>query len=239
MNYAIVLSGGVGTRLGLTLPKQYYVVHGKPILQYVIQTIESCQAIDGFVVVAAEEWREYIHRLIGNEVKFLGFADPGENRQLSIYQGILALGDYAKDEDRVLVQDAARPNTSEAVIRGCLSFMDEYDGAMPVLPMKDTIYISKSGKEIEQLMNRQELFAGQAPEGFVYGKYRRANERLLPDEILRINGASEPAILAGMRIAMFPGDENNYKITTEADLLRFVQQIEDKGRNESTRIRRN
>lgn len=71
------------------------------------------------------------------------------------------------------------------------------------------------------------VYAGQAPEGFVFGKYFEANRRLMPDEILKINGSTEPAILAGMDIAMVPGAERNFKITTAADLERFEQIVRD------------
>ena len=68
----------------------------------------------------------------------------------------------------------------------------------------------------------EKIFAGQAPELFLFGKYYRANQSLLPnDEILRINGSTEPAISAGMDVVMIPGDETNFKITTGADLRRF------------------
>jgi 2-C-methyl-D-erythritol 4-phosphate cytidylyltransferase len=87
--------------------------------------------------------------------------------------------------------------------------------------MKDTVYQSSSGKRIDGLLKREELFAGQAPEAFRFGKYLRANEALLPDRIRSINGSSEPAVLAGMKIALIEGDENNIKITTESDLRKF------------------
>ena len=97
-----------------------------------------------------------------------------------------------------------------------------------MLPMKDTVYLSRDGKSVSSLLNRQEIFAGQAPELFVLGKYYESNERLLPQKILKVNGSTEPAILAGMDIAMIPGDENNYKITTGTDLKRFREYIEQK-----------
>ena len=61
----------------------------------------------------------------------------------------------------------------------------------------------------------------QAPEVFRFTPYYEACKALLPDDIYTINGSSEPAILAGMKIAMIPGDEKNYKITTQGDLERF------------------
>lgn len=226
MNYAIILSGGIGTRLGLDMPKQYFEVNEKPIIRYVIKTMEQSNRIDGFVIVAVEEWQDYVKEQISVSDKFMGFVLPGENRQLSIYNGLCALHDIAKAEDVVLIQDGARPNTSEKLIEMCLELEDDEDGAMPVLPMKDTVYLSEDGTRVSALLDRKQVFAGQSPESFRYGKYLSANETLLPDKILKINGSTEPAILAGMQIKMIPGDERNYKITTEVDLKKFVDEKE-------------
>ena len=223
MGYAIILSGGVGTRLGLDIPKQYVKVKDKTVLQYVVEKIEACTLIQGYVIVAAEEWQDDILSMMDLSEKFLGFAASGENRQLSIYHGLLELKKVAKDHDLVLVQDAARPNTSDDLLLRCMQLDDFVDGAMPVLPMKDTVYISHTGSRVDELLNREEVFAGQAPESFRFGKYLRANERLLPDEILHINGSTEPAVRAGMNIALIEGEESNFKITTAADLERFCQ----------------
>ena len=223
MGYAIILSGGVGTRLGLDIPKQYVKVKDKTVLQYVVEKIEVCTLIQGYVIVAAEEWQDDILSMMNLGEKFLGFAASGENRQLSIYHGLLELKKVAKDHDLVLVQDAARPNTSDDLLLRCMQLDDSADGAMPVLPMKDTVYISHNGSRVDELLNRDEVFAGQAPESFRFGKYLWANELLLPDEILHINGSTEPAVRAGMNIALIEGEESNFKITTAADLERFCQ----------------
>lgn len=230
MNYAIILSGGVGTRLGLDIPKQYYKVNNKPIIRDVIETLEKSDVVDGIVIVAALEWQDYVSEQISVAEKFIGFALPGENRQLSIYSGLSLLKEKDVSEDSVvLIQDAARPNTSKQLIEKCFSLEAGVDGAMPVLPMKDTVYLSEDGKQVSSLLDRKQVFAGQSPESFRFGKYLEANEALLPNQILAINGSTEPAILAGMNIQMIPGDENNFKITTEADLKQY----------ESIRLRRN
>lgn len=227
MTYAVILSGGTGSRLGLEIPKQYHKVKEKPIFWYGLKTLEKLPDIHGIVIVAAEEWRAFILSYMGSNSKFIGFADPGENRQLSIYHGLEVLENMAAEEDVVLIQDAARPNTSEALIRTCVRLAPEEDGRMPVLPMKDTVYMSENGKGVSRLLPRSQVFAGQAPEAFRYGKYLRANRMLLPERILRINGSTEPAIMAGMEIAMIAGEEKNYKITTMADLEQFCRNIED------------
>ena len=240
MNYGIILSGGVGSRLkGIDIPKQYHKVGNRTILSYCLERMERTACIDAYVIVAAGEWQPFILREVEqlqNEcqcvqqlqkknaavtTKFLGFALPGENRQLSILNGLHALQKRAEERDVILVQDAVRPLTSESLIETCIRATEQADGAMPVLPMTDTVYYSKNGTHIDALLERDRILAGQAPEAFVLGKYYEANERLLPDRIGQINGSTEPAIMAGMDIAMIPGEEGNFKITTQADLERF------------------
>lgn len=235
---ALLLSGGTGTRMGVETPKQYIEVNGRPIIAYCLRTLLTHERIDAVQIVADGVWQETVldcmeclkrgedecavsekmDRGIG---KFRGFSAPGETRQLSILHGLEDIGKYAADSDYVLIHDAARPFLSAAMVTACLEAAAMHEGAIPVLPMKDTVYSSEDGKRITSLLERSRIFAGQAPEAFLFGKYREANRALLPERILRINGSTEPAVMAEMDIVMIPGDEGNFKITTKADLERF------------------
>lgn len=224
MRVAEILSGGIGTRLGTDIPKQYITVGGRMLISYCIESVLMSPEIDAIQIVAASEWEPEITKCIQEldcSEKFKGFSTPGSNRQLSILHGLEDIRQYADDESVVLVCDAARPLLSEIMIRECMESAEAHDGVIPVLPLKDTVYSSKDGRHIDGLLNRSEIYAGQAPEAFRLGKYYEANQKLLPDEILKINGSTEPAVLAGMDIAMIPGDEGNFKITTQEDLDRF------------------
>lgn len=224
MNIALVLAGGTGTRLGADIPKQYIEVHGKMIIDYCLETMEHSNDIAEVWIVADEMWREHIKKVD----KFKGYACPGRNRQLSIYNGLKAIEESLTGEEKevnVLVHDAARPFLTEKLIRECVKAVEGHDGVLPVLPMKDTVYYSEDGKVISSLINRDKLYAGQAPELFRLQPYIQANQALLPDKILLVNGSTEPAIMAGMDIVMIPGDENNYKITTKTDMKRFTEMM--------------
>lgn len=220
---ALVLSGGTGTRMGINTPKQYIEVMGRPIISYCLQTLLSHENIDAVQIVADSMWRDMILDSMKSldAEKFRGFSAPGENRQLSIFHGLEDIRKYAEESDIVLIHDAARPLLSVNMITACLEAMAGHDGVLPVLPMKDTVYYSEDGVRVSSLLERARIFAGQAPEAFVLRKYYEANKQLLPERILQINGSTEPAILAGLDIAMIPGDEGNFKITTQADLERF------------------
>lgn len=147
----------------------------------------------------------------------------------------------------VLIHDAARPLVSPETITACLEGCREHDGVMPALPVKDTVYYGVDGR-IEALLDRSKVIAGQAPEAFRFARYYEANRMLLSANeergskayasvlkddalsarapILKINGSTEPAVLAGLDVQYIPGDERNFKITTQADLDRFREIVE-------------
>lgn len=228
MNIALILSGGTGNRLGADIPKQYIEAGGRPVISYCIERMSCHNRIDAIQIAAAPEWRDKLSRwLAGADVnrKFRGYSAPGRNRQLSILNGLEDIRKYAAASDWVLVHDAARPFLSEQLVDECLDAAEGHEGVIPVLPMKDTVYYSENGHTVSSLLNRDAVYAGQAPELFQLGKYYEANRRLLPQQILKINGSTEPAVMAGMDIAMIPGDENNFKITTKADMDRFMELV--------------
>lgn len=228
MTVALILSGGSGVRLGADIPKQYIEVNGRPVISYCMERLSCHAGIDAIQIVAAQEWQEQIKGWLEKyDVggKFRGFSLPGENRQMSICHGLADIKMYADDLGIVLVHDAARPLLSERMITDCVNAMEGHDGVMPVLPMKDTVYKSVDGKTVSALLDRTEIYAGQAPEAFRIGPYYEANWRLFPERIRQINGSTEPAVMAGMDIAMIPGDEGNIKITTRNDLERFRRLI--------------
>lgn len=232
MNVALLLSGGRGSRIGSEIPKQYIEVNGAPIIYYALKTLMLHEMIDAVQVVAEAEYETMIRDVVsriasecGHEelaLRFKGISAPGENRQLSILNGLKDIRKYASDADTVLIHDAARPCLSTELINECYEAIIGHEGVLPVLPMKDTVYYSNNGQRVSTLLERNKIFAGQAPELFLIGKYYDANQDLLPDKILDVKGSTEPAIIAGMDVVMIPGDEANYKITTKADLERFI-----------------
>ncbi len=256
MIIAILLSGGNGTRLGSQIPKQYIKLGSKTVIGYCLETLDQCKKIDKYLIVASEEWQDFISQSMtehGLEEKFLGFAKPGLNRQLSIYNGLKRVDELVKCADSplglgsdelmdgpsdfyVMVHDAARPLLKADEIEKYTQALEGHDGLMPALPMKDTVYVSRDGHLIDGLLDRSTIYAGQAPEFFAFKKYLRACEDLMTydesgqlsqdSEIMRINGSSEVAVKAGMDIAIVPGSESNFKITTMADLERFRQIVQ-------------
>lgn len=221
MNIALVLSGGNGSRVGAEIPKQYIEVNGKMIISYSLKVLEACRSIDAIWIVAEEMWQDRIKE--GGCTKLKGFSKPGLTRQLSIINGLKDICSWANESDIVVIHDAARPFVTEKLLERVILAAGQHQGAMPVLKMKDTVYYSKDGRNVSSLLDRSCIYAGQAPEAFLLGSYYDANMKLSEGEILKINGSTEPAIMAGLDIVMVEGEEENFKLTTREDLERFSQ----------------
>ena len=249
MNYGILLAGGSGSRTGLLRPKQFEAAGGFYMITHAAKPLLSCKSMDAVCIVADVDWREKILEDFKKAElpteKICCFADPGENRQLSILSGMDAIltiaeiepaetgvtktepmGTAPTDADTVLIHDAARPFLSDQLLSAIYDALPGHDGVMPVLSMKDTVYLSEDKKSITRLLERDKIYAGQAPELFRFHAYYRANRALLPHRIQTINGAAEPAVMFGMEIAMIPGDERNFKVTTASDVDTYRTRME-------------
>lgn len=223
MNTAIILAGGVGSRMGVNKPKQYLIVKEKPIIVYCLEIFEKHSEIDKIVIVVSDEWKDYVEENVKQYgiSKVCGYAPAGETRQHSIYNGLKSTEENAPDTKVCIIHDAARPLVSDKIISDCIVGATEDDGAMPVITVKDTVYQSKDGKSIDHLLKRSELFAGQAPESFDFKKYLDIHNSASDDEIASTAGSSEIAYRHGMKIRLVEGSERNFKITTVEDLETF------------------
>ena len=232
MTTALVLSGGIGRRLISEVPKQYVTVSGKMIVIYTLEALCGSEMIDAVHVVAEHAWWEPILTELPKVSKLKGFSRPGDTRQLSILNGLRDMKDYMSEGDIVLIHDAVRPCVSKEFIEKTVKAAGGHDGAVPVLPLKDTVYYSEDSRSLTDRLERAKILAGQAPEAFVFGKYLAANEALSDEEIHSLSGSAEPALMAGMDVATVPGEERNFKITTNEDLDRFISIAADDQRRQ-------
>lgn len=230
MNVALILSGGVGSRMGLNIPKQYMKVAGKPVISYCLETFVNDQMTDAIVIGVADEWKSFVEEQaeLLSPRQQVYYASPGETRQYSIYNALLVCEENGvASNDIVIIHDAARPLVSASLIHRCYNACDNAEGVLPVIPVKDTIYYSEDGKNIQSLMNRSHLWAGQAPEAFRFGSYLKAHKEMTREELLKINGSTELAYKSGLKCQLVEGDPMNFKITTPEDLSNFESIIKN------------
>lgn len=225
MNYAVILSGGVGTRMRTDgFPKQYLQVQGKPILFYPLETFDKNEFVDKIIIVANTVWQEDILRWLKQYgiQKFDRFAQPGDSRQGSILNGLLACMETSvSPEDKVIIHDGVRPLVSSPLISECFRQLEHHDGCMPVIPINDTVYQSFDHQSISALLDRSTLFKGQSPESFHLWAFTELNRSVSPEELNATRGTSEIAFRHNMDVSLIPGEDTNFKLTTPADMAQF------------------
>lgn len=231
MNFAVILSGGVGTRMRSDgFPKQYLSVREKPVLLYALEPFAACEQIDAIVIVASPVWYKQISSWLtqyGIEKQVI-FAENGATRQDSVIRGIQACVDAhgTRPEDKLLVHEAVRPLVTQRIIRDCLDALERYDSCVPVIPVHDTTYSTDDGVVLSGMVNRDKLCCGQCPEGFRLEKYMGWMASMTPEERSRIRGCSELPMLRGETVGLVIGDHSNFKLTRPDDLALFEAHLQ-------------
>jgi 2-C-methyl-D-erythritol 4-phosphate cytidylyltransferase len=216
--WAVLVAAGRGERLGDDRPKAFARLGELPLLAEPLRRLDESDWIEGIVVVAPAGWEEpsiLVAEQIGAS-KVSACVAGGETRAESVKAG---LAEVPEDAAVVLVHDAARPFLPEEVIERLLTALGEgYDGAVPALPVPDTIKRVSGGVVVETLA-RDSLVAVQTPQVFGAAQLRSAFG------LRDAGGATDCASLveaAGGRVKVVEGDERLKKVTTRADLERVA-----------------
>ena len=210
--WAVLVAGGRGERLGDERPKAFARLGALPLLAEPLRRLDESEWIDGIVVVAPPEWEEPVI-LVAEEIGASKVADcvtGGATRSASVRIG---LAEVPGDADVVLVHDAARPLLPAELVPRLLEALAEgFDGAVPGLPVTDTVKRVRDGVVVET-PSRDELVAVQTPQAFVASVLRAA---------VAGEGSDCASLVeaAGGRVKVVPGDERLLKVTTPDDLRR-------------------
>jgi len=211
--WAVLAAAGRGERLGGRRPKAFAKLRDRPLLAESLERLEASGWIDAIVIVAPRGWEEP-SILVAEELactKVVACATGGETRAESVRAGV---AEVAEEADVIVVHDAARPLLPEEVIERVLGALNQgWDGAVPGLPLADTVKRVQNAQVVETLP-REELVAVQTPQAFLAPVLRDA----LAGELA---GATDCAALVearGGRVTVVPGDQRLLKVTDQADL---------------------
>ena len=209
----IVVAAGSGTRLGAGAPKAFVLLAGRTILEHALHSVTGMSAEPHVIVVApdklVDDARGMLDRVIGAGDVVAG----GMTRQASVAAGLALVG----DADIVLVHDAARALTPAALFdRVVDAVATTGGGAIPGLPVSDTIKRTAAGGAIVETVDRSELSAVQTPQGFPAAQLRAA----YADAAREVTDDAQLMADAGHPVVVVEGDPLAFKITTAWDLRR-------------------
>ncbi len=211
--YAIIVAGGNGNRMNSTIPKQFLLLNGKPVLYYAIHTFLETFSDCNIVLVLPEE-----HVAAGQEIidaffdyQRIKIVIGGRTRFHSVQNGL----EMVDDEDSVIfVHDSVRPLVSGALIVRCYASVVENGTAIPVVDCKDSVrMITENGNEA---VERDSIKLVQTPQAF-HGKILLSAFKI--DYKDKFTDEASVVEAFGLKVSLVEGDEENLKITKPTDLL--------------------
>ena len=225
MNIAIILAGGVGTRVGAEVPKQYIKIMGKPIMVYTLEKFENNPNIDAIELVCIKGNIPYVKSIVKkyNISKVKWYAEGGSTFQESTMNGIFNLKDKVTKDDIVLIQFAVSPMITDEIIDDSIRVCKEYGNAVAADEMIMCTCIKDDDCSSSQSILRETLVGLNAPWTFkydvVYSAYKEAIEKNILDTL-------EPHTTSLMfalekKIYFSKSATNNIKITRKEDIDLF------------------
>ena len=218
MNIGLIVAAGRGYRVGGPLPKQYLHLARHPVLRHTIQALVRHPAIDAVQVLIHPDDKALYDEAAAGLEKLLEVRFGGKERQDSVRLGLEAIATLKPEA--VLIHDAVRPFVAPETISAVLEALKRSAAAVVGVPLADTLKRVEDGVVIGTV-SRTGLWRAQTPQGFLYKDILHAHRHAIhtaPETVF-----TDDAMIAehaGLRVEMVHGSEDNFKITTAADLVR-------------------
>lgn len=212
---ALIAAGGRGQRMGSSGFKQFLNIGDKTLLEKSTEAFESSASVDSIYIILPQGYT--------SRDKSLGFSkirkviEGGETRQQSVYNGLKSIWED-KDHftDMVLIHDAARPYINSRVIDDVMEGVFQTGGAVPAVPVKDTVKVAVDGRVVST-PDRTTLFSAQTPQGFDLRVITDAHQKAIEEGFAGTDDAQLVERI-GFPVEIVAGDESNIKITTPEDM---------------------
>lgn len=227
MNVAIIIAGGVGSRMGQSIPKQFINIYDKPILFYTLEGFENHPMIDTIEVVCIEGWENVVWSYAKkyNITKLKWVVKGGATGQESIRNGVFNLVDKCSHEDTIIIHDGIRPLVEAEVLTDVICKGQQYGAAVSSLPYNEQIFVISEDDDTTttSFIPRETIRRVSTPQAYkyqlLYDKYKEAFEKGIG-----IHGShytNTMMVELGVRLHFAAGSDKNIKLTNPDDLELF------------------
>ncbi len=224
---AVIIAGGVGSRSGASIPKQFVEIEGKPILLYTLESFQKHPLVDEIVLVCVDGWQEVVKAWTEEYgiTKVHSVVTGGSNGQESIRNGVFSLEGKCSPCDIVVVHDGVRPLVDSDVLTDVIRKCNLYGNAVSSLPYNEQIFIidSDNPSTTTRYIPRETLRRVSTPQAYRFdlidGAYHEAFGKGIG-----IGGSSYTNTMMvelGHRLYFAAGSDNNIKLTTHDDIEWF------------------
>lgn len=221
MNVVLITAGGVGKRMGVSIPKQFVEVNGKPIIIHTLEIFDNIKEVDKIVISCVDGWIDELKQMIRDYAigKILCIVNGGQTGQDSIYNGLCAIDKLVSGNPLILIHDAVRPLIlPETIIDNIRKA--EYEGcAVTCVHLTETI-ITCSNNEYSSVDRSSSLIA-RAPQTFRLNELMEIHERARNDNIHSFVDTCTMMLYYGRKISVVYGSPDNIKITSPSDIFAF------------------
>ena len=218
-NVAVVLAGGVGTRIGLGIPKQLIKIAGRPILEHTIALFDAHPEVDEIIVLMASGHLDAARAIVrdGGYAKVVDILEGAETRSQTTMRALDRLGE---DECNVLLHDAVRPLVTGRIIADCFRALQTHQAVDVAIPSADTIIEITEANTIRAVPPRAMLRRGQTPQAFRASVIKEAYAHAMRDPEFTATDDCSVVLkyLPDVPIWVVQGDERNMKVTEPIDV---------------------
>ena len=243
MNTGVILAGGVGSRLGADVPKQFIEVLGKPVLAYTLEVFQEHPQIDAVEVVCHKDWKDYLKDMVEkyglSKVKWI--ADGGETFQESVLNGVFYLEDKVEDDDIILVHFGASPFLSADIITDAIRVCKEKGNAISTTDYyllsafkKYKTSVSDPRNYTTEYIDRDTIAIMNSPHAFQYAFIRDLYKEAIRTGVINEVEPHTTTLMHKMKKPIYfsKGSQINIKITRKEDLDLFEGYVLMKKRRE-------
>ena len=227
MNVAIIIAGGVGSRMGQEIPKQFINVGEKPVIVYTLEAFQEHPLVDAIEVVCLAGWeqvlRAYARQYKIDKLKWV--VKGGASGQESIRNGVYNFEGVLAEDDICIVHDGVRPMLDPEVITDVVRVAKERGNAVTSMPYNEQIFLvdKKDSATTTQYIPRETLRRVSTPQAYRFGlldsKYHEAFEKGVG--IDGSNYTNTMMVQLGVRLNFSVGSDRNIKLTTPENLEFF------------------
>lgn len=225
MNIAIILAGGVGTRMQQEVPKQFIPVNDKPLIIYTLEAFQRHPEIDGILAVCIDGWHDILKAYAKqNQItKLKWVVDGGKTGQESIRNGVYALKEVCQPEDIIIIHDGIRPLVEESILSDVIVTCRMYGNAVTSMPYNEQIFVKKDERRTEAYIPRETLRRVSTPQAYSYQKLLWAYQKAFAEEKGIYGSAYTNTMMVDLGETLYfaSGSDKNIKITTQEDLDLF------------------
>lgn len=225
MNVALIIAGGVGSRMHQEIPKQFINVYDKPVIVYTMEAFQRHPMVDAIEVVCLDGWhdilRAYARQYGITKLKWV--VSGGKSGQESIRNGVYHLEDKCGPEDIVIVHDGIRPLVDDTVLSDVIIKCQKYGNAVTSMPYNEQIFIADDELSTVKYIPRETLRRVSTPQAYQFGLLDEKYHEAFAKEV-GIYGSSYTNTMMvelGVRLYFAAGSDKNIKLTTTDDLELF------------------